>query len=245
MKKNEALDILKKISFENELVQVLSLCPKGKEVSFPSNRGPVDFSVLGDRGLSHRWGVRTGPKGDAYIYNRDVKDAEKISLHASGHRHIAISKKMATQVGASDRFGPRWTGPTFDREAVPTVSLLFPPWGVGDMRPENLAARKSEVLIVGHIEKTIVVGFFIMDAEKKLQVNAPRFVLGRLMLQPGRILYIVVWQEPENNLRARLRASLKQAPAPLPQADNFVICFQGFRAPDSAFIVAVPAAALI
>ena len=244
MKRDEILAILDEVSFQSDQVQVLSLRPEGTGIDFPLTMGPVNFSVLSERGLSDRWGARVGPKGDSYIYNRDVRNAEKVSLHESECQHIAITGETAVRVGADNRFGPRWTEPVFDRGAVPTFSILFPPWGVTDRRPENLARKKGELLIVGHVEKVVVVGFFVMDASRKLQVNAPHFLLGTLALRPGKVLHVVAWKEPENNLKALLQASLAQVRSPLPEADDLVVNFQGFRAPDSAFMVAVPAAAL-
>ena len=244
MNKEEILAVLDEVSFRSDQMQVLSLSRDGSEIGFPLTAGPINFSVLSDGGLSVRWGVMVGPKGDAYIYNRDVRNAEKVSLHESGCQHIAITGDTAVRVGADNRFGPRWTEPAFDRSAVPTFSILFPPWGVTDRRPENLGRKKGELLIVGHVKKVVVVGFFIIDSGRTLRVDAPHFTLGKLALRPGKILHVVAWKEPENNLKTLLRASLAQVPPLLPEPDDLVVNFQGFRAPNSAFMVAVPAAAL-
>ena len=244
MKKEEILAVLGEVSFQDEQMQVLSLSRGGPEIGFPLTSGPINFSVLSDGGLSVRWGVRVGPKGDAYIYNRDVKNAEKVSLHESGCQHIAITGDTAVRVGADNRFGPKWTEPVFDQGAIPTFSILFPPWGVMDRRPENLARKKGELLIVGHVEKVVAVGFFIIDSGKTLRVDAPHFTLGKLALRPGKVLHVVAWKEPENNLKTLLRVSLAQVPLPFPEAEDLVVNFQGFRASNSAFMVAVPAAAL-
>ena len=244
MKRDEILAVLDEVSFQSDRVQVLALHRKGTEIDFPLTMGPLNFSVLSNRGLSVRWGVRVGRNGDAYIYNRDVANAEKVSLHSSGDQHIAITDETAIHIGVGSRFGPRWIEPEFDEGAVPTFSILFPPWGDTDRRPDGLARKKGELLIVGHVEKVVVVGFFVMDASRKLQVNGPHFVLGTLALRPGRVLHIVAWKEPENDLRALLRVSLNKVPSPLPDAKDLVLNFQGFRAPNSAFMVAVPAAAL-
>ena len=245
MKKEEIVAILEKVSFEDDPVQVLSLWPERTRIEFPLNEGPVNFSVMNDGGVSVRWGVTIKPKkGDAYIYNRDVKTAEKASLHASGEQHVAISDKTAIRVGASGRFGPRWTEPEFNVGAVPTLSILFPPWGVTDMRPKRLAKGNGELLIVGHLTKIVIVGFFITDPETKLQLNTPHFVLGKLPLRPGKVLNIVVWKEPDNGLKTMLRASLKRVPIPLADTDDTVISFQGIRAPHSAYMVAVPVSAI-
>ena len=89
MKKEEIVAILEKVSFEDDPVQVLSLWPERTRIEFPLNEGPVNFPVMNDGGVSVRWGVTIKPKkGDAYIYNRDVKTAEKASLHASVVMHL-------------------------------------------------------------------------------------------------------------------------------------------------------------
>ena len=244
MKKEEITTALSKVSFEDNLIQVLSLRPEGTEIAFPLTEGPINFSVISSTGLSVRWGVKIGPKGDTYIYNRDVKNAEKVSLHASGDQHIAITDKRAVQIDPHKRIGLRWTEPVFNQRAVPTFSILFPTWGVTDRCPENLIKGRGELLIVGHVEKVVVVGFFIVDSSRKLQVNARHFMLGKLVLRPGKVLYVAAWKEPENGLKALLRASLKQVEDFLPKDDDLVIDFQGFQAPNSAFMVAVPAVAL-
>ena len=244
MKMEEILAVLGEVSFEDNQIQVLSLRRGGSEIGFPLTAGPINFCVLSDGGMLVRWGVRVGRKGDAYIYNRDVRKAEKVSLHVSGCQHIAINGDTAVQVGADNRFGPRWTEPVFDQSAVPTFSMLFPPWGVTDKRPGNLARENGELLIVGHVKKVVAVGFFIIDSNRTLRVDAPHFTLGKLALRAGKVLHVVAWKEPENNLKTLLRASMAQAPSPLPEADDLVVNFQGFRAPNSAFMVAVPAAAL-
>lgn len=244
MKKEEIVAVLNEVSLKDDSVQALAVRPDGTEIQFPLTKGPINFSVVSDRGLSVQWGVRTGSKGDAYIYNRDVKNGEKVSLHASGQQHIAVTDETAIRVGATTRFGPKWIEPEFDRGAVPTFSILFPPWGVTKRNPENLAKGKGELLIAGHVEKVVVVGFFVMDAGLNLWVNAPHFVLGKLALRPGKTLHIVAWKEPEGDLRELLRASFEKVSNRLPEVDDLVIDFQGFRASDSAFMVAVPAAAL-
>lgn len=244
MNKEEILAFLNGVSFEDDFVQVLSVRPEGTEIEFPLTKGPVNFSVMSDCGLSVRWGVTVERKGDVYIYDRDVKDAEKVSLHASGRQHIAVTPETAIRVGTSSRFGLRWTEPVFEQGALPAFSILFPPWGVKDMRPESLAKRKAELLIVGHVEKTVVVGFFVMKSERILQVNAPHFVIAKLPMGNQKTLHVVAWKESEKDLRTVLQAALEQTATPLPDIDDLILNFQGFRAPDSAFMVPVPLAAL-
>lgn len=238
---------LKEISFEDDTMQVLSVNRNGTEPSLPLTEGPINFSVMGPAGFSHSWGVSINPKGDAYIYNRDVKGSEKASLHVKGDQHICMTKETAVSIGATSRFGPQWKEPVFDRKAVPTLSILFPPWGVMNRLPKNLARKKVELLIAGHVEKIVVVGFIILDERKKLQGNIPHFVLGKLPQRPGKVLHVVAWKEPEGGLKEGLRAALKQIQVsaqqiqtPPSEEDDLVINFQGFRAPSSAYMVAVP-----
>ena len=62
------------------------------------------------------------------MYRRDVPGAGKVSLHASGRQHISITSKMAERIGVDSRFGPVWSQPKFEQDAIATFSLLFPPW---------------------------------------------------------------------------------------------------------------------
>lgn len=225
-------------------MQVLSLSRCKKDFVFPLVRTPINFSVLRSDGLfSNRWGVSTNKNGDAYVYCRDVRDAEKISLHASGRQHISIESETATRVGAHGRFGPVWTEPEFEREAIATFSLLFPPWGVG-VSPQSTRVTKDELLIVGHREKNVVVSFFIVDSAKKMQGQLPHFVLGQLQLRPGRTLHVIAWKEPQNDLMNRIRAVFPQASLMFSELklgeSDYTLCVQGFRAPNSAFMVTVP-----
>lgn len=104
--KDELVTLMHQISFENDLLQVLALDLSGSQTEFPLTNGPINFAVLHQDGLSHRWGVQVSPKGDAYIYNRDIKDGEKVSLHASGRQHVTMPPKTSNQVHVDDRFGP-------------------------------------------------------------------------------------------------------------------------------------------
>ena len=120
------------------------------------------------------WGVNINKKGDAYVYCRDIPGAEKVSLHTSGRQHISISEEWAARIGAENRFGPVWTQPQFDKEAIATFSLVFPPWGVG-IRPQGKKRSKDELLIVGHSTKVVVVCFFIVDSSRSMQSRLPPF----------------------------------------------------------------------
>ena len=235
---------VEQICFESDSMQVLSLSRSERDFRFPLTQGPINFSVLrGDGLLSNRWGVHTNNKGDAYVYCRDLPDAEKASLHASGRQHICITSEMAARIGADSRFGNVWTEPEFEGEAIATFSLLFPPWGVG-RRFEPTKITKDELLVVGHKEKLVVVCFFLVDSTKKMRGRLPNFVLGQLRLRPGKTLHIIAWKEPQNNLMDRIRSVFPQISPTLSELelgeDDYTLCFQGYRRPNSAFMVTVP-----
>ena len=163
------------IDFDTDSMQVVSMTRKSTPLELPLTHGPINFSVARTDGkLSNRWGVYVGAKGDAYVYCRDNPNAEKVSLHASGRRHISIRSDVAKSVGAESRFANVWSEPEFDAKPAAAFSLLFPPWGVG-LGPDDFSKRitKDELLIVGHREKVVVVGFFIVDATKNLQGQRP------------------------------------------------------------------------
>lgn len=234
----------RQISFESDSMQVLSLSRKKSVLELPLTKTPINFSVLRSDGLSsNRWGVSTSKGGDAYVYCRDVPDAEKVSLHASGRQHISIKSKTAERTGADNRFGPVWKEPEFEREAISTFSLIFPPWGVG-MRYEPKELTKDELLIVGHREKLVVVHFFIVDSTKKMQGQLPHFVLGQVLLRPGKTLYVIAWKEPQNDLMERIRSVFPQISPTFSELeldeDDYTVCFQGYRGSNSAFMVTVP-----
>ena len=83
--KDEIAALMRQISFENDL---------------------INFAVLHQDGLSHQCGVKVNPKGDAYIYNRDIKHGEKVSLHTTGRQHVTMPPKTSNQVRADDGPNP-------------------------------------------------------------------------------------------------------------------------------------------
>ena len=237
-------EALGRISFKSDSVQVLSLSHDMKDFEFPLTKAPVNFSVLKSDGLlSNRWGVQVNNKGDAYLYCRDTPNAEKVSLHASGRQHISMPVATAPQVDSGTRFGNIWEEPEFDSEAIPTFSLLFPPWSAG-IRPDFRMVTKDELVIVGHRQMTVVVAFFIVDSGRRMRGHIPHFVLGKIPLRPGKTLHVIAWKEPENGLMERVRnvfPHISQAVAQR-QLDEgeFTIRLQGYRSPNSAYMVTVP-----
>ena len=232
------------ICFGSDSMQVLSLSRKKSVLELPLSKVPINFAVLKSDGLSsNRWGVSTNKNGDAYVYCRDVPDAGKVSLHASGRQHISITKKMAERTGTDNRFGPVWKEPEFARVAISTFSLIFPPWDVG-MRYEPKELTKDELLIVGHREKLVAVNFLIVDSTKRMNGRRPNFILGQVPLRPGKTLYIIAWKEPQNDWMKRIRSDLPEISPTFSELelgeDDYTVWFQGFRGPNSAFMLTVP-----
>ena len=235
---------LGQICFGSDSIQVLSISRNNSVLELPLNKAPINFSVLRSDGLSSNlWGVRTSRNGDAYVYCRDVPDAEKVSLHASGRQHISVTSKVAERRGSDSRFGPVWEEPEFEREAIATFRLIFPPWGVG-VRYEPKELTKDELLIVGHSEKLVVVNFFIVDSTKRMECRLPYFVLGQVPLRPGKTLYIIAWKEPQKDLAERIRSVFPHISQTFSERelgeDDYTMCFQGHRGPNSAFMITVP-----
>ena len=234
------------IRFDSDCMQVVSLARRSKPLELPLSGGPLNFSVMRSDGkFSNRWGVDVGAKGDAYVYCRDSPDAEKVSLHASGRGHISICSDVAKSVGVDNRFGNVWTEPDFDSNAIATFSLLFPPWGVGlDPADVPKRGRKDELLIVGHPEKVVVVAFFIVDAGRNMRGHVPHIVLGQLPVTGGKTLHVIAWKEPEGDLMDLVRGVFPHASATFSERglgdDEYTLHVQGYRRPDSAFMVWVP-----
>ena len=237
---------LSQIRFDSDSMQVVCLTRRSKPLELPLSRGPLNFSVMRSDGkFSNRWGADVGAKGDAYVYCRDSPDAEKISLHASGRGHISIRSDVAKSVGVDDRFGNVWTEPEFDAEAIATFSVLFPPWGVG-LDPTDLPKRdrKDELLIVGHPEKVVVVAFCIVATGRNMRGHVPHTVLGRLPVTGGKTLHVIAWKEPQGDLMDLVQRVFPHASATFSERGlgdgEYTMHVQGYRRPDSAFMVWVP-----
>lgn len=235
---------LSRASFDSEEMQVASLTRTKKEVIFPLTRGPINFSVLRSDGkVSHRWGVSVGKKGDAYIYCRDVKGAEKVSLHASGRQHISLPGQTAGGTGANSRFMNVWEEPKFTDEAIATFSLLFPPWGSYE-RFDPGRLTKDEVMIVGHQQKVVVVCFYMVDAGVDMKSEQPHFRLGELPMRPRKVLHVIALKEPQGDLLERVRTYFPQVTSFFAEdavgEGNYRLHLQGYRAANSAFMLAFP-----
>ena len=232
------------LDFETDSMQVLSVSYRDEDVVFPLTRAPINFSVWRSDGVfSHHWGVTTNNKGDAYVYRRDNPNAEKVSLHASGRQHISMSSETAKRIGGESRFGPVWSEPEFEQDAIASFSLLFPAVG-GGKSPEPSRSTKDELIIVGHREKMVVVSFFIVDSRTNMRGRMPNFALGQLPLQPGKTLHVITWKEDQRNFLDRIRdvfpeISTKVYEMKLGEGD-IDLCLMGYLRSNSAFMVNVP-----
>ena len=232
------------LDFETDSIQVLSLSYRDEDVVFPLTRARINFSVWRSDGVfSHRWGVKTNNKGDAYVYRRDNPNAEKVSLHASGRQHISMSSETAKRVGGESRFGPVWSEPAFEQGAIASFSLLFPAVG-GGKSPEPSRRARDELIIVGHREKMVVVSFFIMDSTKNLRGRMPHFALGQLPLRPGKTLHVITWKEDQSNTMDRIREVFPEISAKVsemsPGEGDIDLCLMGYLGSNSGFMVNVP-----
>ena len=132
-------------------------------------------------------------------------------------------------MGAESRFANKCNEPEFDSEAVTTLTLLFPPWGLGRERADFIKGIKSgELLIVGHRQKGVVVSFFIVDSKRVMRERAPNIALGRLPLREGKTLHVISWKEPQGDLMDHVRKAFPTASRALVGSDigdvEFTMC---------------------
>ena len=230
---------------------------KRNEMDLPKRKSPIHFAVQMKNGLtSNAWGVRVKTTGDAYIYCRDNMRGQKVSLHVSGKQHISFDKNapgMERLTGS--RFMNQWKEPEYEREAIATFRLLFPPWGIGLNAEQRDASRskwdKNHILVEGHDELLTVVSFVIIDDEKKLrrqEGSAPMSLLGVLQLRPGKKLCVVAGWQPEGNLRTIVERAVEKIRIPAEQVvpkdftgKDLSLCLTGYSSTNSAYMLAVPA----
>ena len=237
---------LSRIRFDSDSMQALSLSRGDMALSLPLAQGPVNFTVIRSDGkFSNRWGAYVDGRGDAHVCCRDNPGAEKVSLHASGQRRVSIRSDAAKSAGAESRCANMWSEPEFSSEAAATFTLVFPLWGAGlDSADFPQGIAKDELLIAGHREKIVAVSFLIVDSAGAMRGRAPRIELGRLPLREGRTLRVVAWQEPQGDWMEQVRKSLLAPPRrpaqPSVGDDEHTMCVQGYRRPDSAYMVVLP-----
>ena len=72
----------------------------------------------------------------------------------------------------------------------------------------------------------------------------PHFVLGQLPLRLGKTLHIIAWKEPQDDLMDRVRSVFPQISPTFSELalgeDDYTFCLQGYRGPNSAYMVNVP-----
>ena len=223
----------------------LSASVNNKNVELPLKRGPINFAVLWRNGkASSRWGVRTSKKGDVYVVCRDISDSQgpKASLHADGWQFTSVHPKHTSDTGR--QFFQQWERPELDGVAIATLSILFPPWAGEDIDFAKVKRHKDELFVLGHHERIVVVGFFLVDSASDLRPTIPHIVLGKLSLMTGKTLYVVAWTEPlDDGLQERIRAFWPQLASVLLEAGrsegNLTICLHGYRRPNSAYMMPI------
>ena len=231
------------IRFEADAMGAFSLSVSNQNIELPLARSPINFAVLWRNGkVSSRWGVRTTNKGDVYVVCRDVSDSQgpKASLHADGWQFTSVHPKYTSDTGR--QFFQKWKRPELDGKAIATLSVLFPPWAGEDIDLAKVEKRKDELFVLGHHERIVVVGFFIVDSAIELQPDIPHMVLGKLQLMTGETLYVIAWKEPlADDLQERMRRHFSQVASTLQEADrnegSFTLCFHGYRRPNSAYMM--------
>ena len=153
---------------------------------------------------------------------------------------------------SSGRFMNQWREPHYTEEAIPTLRLLFPAWGVGlseeQRRKAKSAWNKNDLLIYGHDEFMTVVSFVIADdgvTIKKKEGSYASYPIGILPLRPGKRLCVIAGWEPEGNLKIRVEEALSKIDARKFVTDDIMgntlsMCLTGESSPDSAYMVVVP-----
>ena len=177
----------------------MTLCRRDG-IELPLRAAPIRFAVTGEGGFtSNSWGVYLVKKGDAYVRCRDAMTDQKVSLHASGKQHIRISDSASRKPSLpGDGFMNQWWEPKHGKKAVPTLRLLFPPWGLSlDARQRAKVQDKwdkNDVLIPAHAEMVTVVSFVILDDSVRLRKeegSPPSAPLGALKLGTGKSLFVI------------------------------------------------------
>lgn len=229
--------------------------PSGLE--FPRRKSPINFAIQRPDGLtSDAWGVRTGKKGDAYIYGRDPMKGVKISLHASGECHIKVAEDSPLRV-LGELTGERmklWQQPELDEHAIAAFLLVVPPWGIGLTAAERAKAQstwdRNHILIGGHEEELTVVSFVIADESKRIVDRTgswPTVTFGVLPLsEVGKNLWVTARRYPGGDLREKVENELNHGidARTLPRrkvGDVFPAFLTGDKERDSAWLVVVRA----
>ena len=223
---------------------------KRDDLELPLRMAPIRFAVTGMASqTSNSWGVYLSKTGDAYIRCRDAMTDQKVSLHASGKQHIRVGDGALRKASLSgDGFMNQWWEPQHGKKAVPTLRLLFPPWGLNlDARQRAMVQDKwykNDILIPAHAEMVTVVSFVILDDSTRLRKeegSPPSAPLGALKLGTGKSLFVIAGYEPEGDLRAKAEDALKQIVLPpeveTPDGEDLVVCLTGYTVENSTFIL--------
>ena len=138
--------------------------------------------------------------------------------------------------------------PQHSTQAVPTLRLLFPTWGLGlDARQRARVQAKwdrNDVHIPAHAEMLTVVSFVIVDNGTRLRKEAglpPSTLFGLLGLGPSKSLFVIAGYEPERDLRATADEAPRRIARPpeveLSDGEDLVICLTGDTVENSVFML--------
>ena len=104
--------------------------------------------------------------------------------------------------------------------------------------------KKDELVILGHREKLVVVSFFIVDNDRHMRGRVQNIPLGRLPLREGKTLHMFAWKEPQGDLMDEVRKVFPNASKVFTELGHddgdYTMWVQGFRGPNSAFMVVFP-----
>ena len=136
----------------------------------------------------------------------------------------------------------KWERPELDGVAIATLSILFPPWVGEDIDLARVERRKDEIFVLGHHERIVVVGFFLVGSAIELQPSISHIVLGKLSLMTSETLYVVAWKEPlAEDLQERIRVHFPQVASVLQEAGrnegSLTLCLHGYRRTNSAYMM--------
>ena len=228
---------------------------KRNGLELPLRTSPIRFAITKNDGFtSNSWGVRIEKKGDAYVYCRDSMQGQKVSLHTSGKQHISFDKNtLNMKFNDNDRFMNQWWEPKHTGEAIPTLRLLFPTWGLSlntEQRNETQTVwEKNDVLIPADDKMVTVVSFIIMDDTtrlRKTEGSPPCALFGILRLRPGKSLFVIAGYEPEGDLRGIADAALREIASTTDRKlwegdEDITICLTGYTVKNCIFMLPLSA----
>ena len=224
----------------------------------PLRESPLRFAILRKDGTtSNAWGVRVDRNGEVYVVCRDNMKELKISLHASGERHIAFTKESGLEMTDGSRFWNKWNELPLDGSKVmPSFHIFFPSWGIGlteDMRNSNSRVWDTNQLFIDGVESPYRIAVSFCETDEHLRMNFPNqeencaLPLGVIPTSPGKKLWVVAQLGLEGKLRETAERALYHMDNSMPQSlkeeskgEILAACLSGKNDSGSAFILPAP-----